>query len=75
MLRYINKGSDRVVIPYKMEFSLNTRPQIKKAHQKTGVLFKLLELKKYIYSSGIINKATMLIILISGLIAGPAVSL
>ncbi len=48
----------------------------KKAHQETGVLFlNYQKLKMYIYNSGIINSATMLIILISGLIAGPAVSL
>ena len=43
----------------------------KKARNSHGVLFFI---KKY-YRSGMINNATMLIILINGLIAGPAVSL
>ena len=43
----------------------------KKARHFHDVLFSL---RKY-YRSGMINNATMLIILISGLIAGPAVSL
>lgn len=46
--------------------------QQKRAHQDSlGVLFRMIT----IYNNGTINSATMFMILIRGLIAGPAVSL
>lgn len=47
--------------------------QTKKPHPKVWLLD--LDKTSFSYSKGIINKATILIILINGLIAGPAVSL